>query len=48
VVESRALRRIFGPRRDEVMQAGGNYIMMSSISLSTTRLAGHVAPTVEK
>jgi len=27
--ESRVLRRIFGPKMDEVTGSGGNYIMMS-------------------
>jgi hypothetical protein len=29
VIESRVLRRIFGPKRDEVTGSGENYIMKS-------------------
>ena len=29
VFENRVLRRMFGPRRDEVTGGGGNYIMRS-------------------
>jgi hypothetical protein len=36
VFEKRLLRRIFGPKRDEVTEAGGNYIMKSFIT-STLR-----------
>jgi hypothetical protein len=32
VFENRVLRRIFGPKRDEVMEVGGNYIMGSFIT----------------
>jgi hypothetical protein len=31
VLESRVLRRIFGPKRDEVQGSGENYIMRSLV-----------------
>jgi hypothetical protein len=32
VFENRVLRRIFGPKRDEMIKAGENYIMRSFIT----------------
>jgi hypothetical protein len=40
VFENRVLRRIFGPRRDEVMEAGENCIMRSSIICTHMILLG--------
>jgi hypothetical protein len=31
VFENKVLRRIFGPKRDEVMEGGENYIMRSFV-----------------
>jgi hypothetical protein len=36
VFESRVLRRVFGPKRNEVMGNGGNYIM-KNLMISTLR-----------
>jgi hypothetical protein len=46
VLENRVLRRIFGPKRDEVTRSGENYLMRSLVSVILTNIVRVIKSTI--